>query len=136
MSRNTKRWTAFLGTIGFTTALLCFTIMLSGQNCPAFPIVKSTASSELPPCHQKETSANNETAPNCSSCHFEVSQESVQPKILDLHPNEEIVLFTVSELFLQKQNQTKNFVFSFFENRTFHSQKFVLLSIASIRILT
>lgn len=133
MSRNTKRWTAFLGTVGFTTALLCFTIMLSGQNCPAFPIVKSTASSELPPCHQKES---NETTPNCSSCHIEVSQESVQPKASDFDPNEEIVLFTVSELCLQKQNKTKNFVFSFFETRTFHSQKFVLLSIASIRILT
>ncbi|MBM9500489.1 hypothetical protein JWG44_09545 [Leptospira sp. 201903071] len=137
MSRNTKRWTAFFGTIGFTTALLCFTIMLSGENCPAFPISEKTASSDLPPCHQQEKpDPNGETSPNCSSCHFEVSQESIQPKTPDLHPNWETVLSTFSELFFQGWKLGKNFEFSLMETRSFNPHKFVLLSIASIRILT
>ncbi|AOP34378.1 hypothetical protein A0128_11270 [Leptospira tipperaryensis] len=125
-----------MGTIGFTTALLCFTIMLSGENCPAFPIAEKTASSDLPPCHQQEKSTNNETVPNCSSCHFEVSQESVQPKTLALHPIEKSVLSTVSKLFFQEQNRIQNFEFSYVEFPSFNPQKFILLSIASIRILT
>ncbi|MBM9578433.1 hypothetical protein JWG45_14885 [Leptospira sp. 201903070] len=137
MSRNIKRWTAFLGMLGFTTALLCFTIMLAGENCPAFPIVEKTASSDLPPCHQKEKSTHDdETLPNCSSCHFEVSQESIQLKTPDLHPNGQNVLSAFSEVFFQELKPGKNLEFSFLEARSFNPQKFVLLSIASIRILT
>ncbi|TGM57915.1 hypothetical protein [Leptospira adleri] len=136
MSRNAKRWIAFLGAIGFTTAFLCFTLMLSGKNCPAYPAVKSASSSDLPPCHRQDSSAQDETAPNCSSCHFEVSQESVQPKSPDLHPIQANVLSALSELLHSENDKVKNFELSFFRNRSLNPQKFVLLSIASVRILT
>ncbi|EMY79692.1 hypothetical protein LEP1GSC060_0016 [Leptospira weilii serovar Ranarum str. ICFT] len=133
MSQKTKRCAAFLGTIGLTAALFCFTVMLSGNHCPAFEVYDQTAKRDVSHCHQTEKT--NDTVSTCSSCNLLFSPESVHPKTPELERN----YFSILTVF---QN-TLHFApgIPFFPrnakdpNPNGNAYKFVLLSISSVRLL-
>ncbi|EMJ93301.1 hypothetical protein [Leptospira alstonii] len=133
MSQKTKRCAAFLGTIGLTVALLCFTVMLSGNHCPAFEVYDQTAKKDFSHCHQTEKT--NDTLPTCSSCNLLFSPESVHPKTPELDRNYFSILtvfhdtfhFAPGILFFPRNAKDRN--------PNFNVHKFVVLSISSVRLL-
>ncbi|EMN71171.1 hypothetical protein LEP1GSC100_4318, partial [Leptospira interrogans serovar Bataviae str. UI 08561] len=68
MKAKVKRCAAFLGMVGLTAALICFTVMLSGNSCPTF--YKSTQTN----CHSSEKT-DDQTSSTCSSCNLLFSAE-------------------------------------------------------------
>lgn len=132
MSKKTKRWAAFFGITGLVVALLCFTVMLSGSQCPAFGVSEQT-SADLPPCHQAEK--EKDPVPTCSSCDILVSPESVHPKTPELDRNYFSVLSVLQNPFELGFGNPGFAKVSRKEKRNFNAQKFTLQSITSIRLL-
>lgn len=133
MSKKTKRLAALFGMTGLVVALLCFTVMLSGNQCPAFGFSEQISANDLPPCHQTEKSSD--PVPTCSSCDILVSPESVHPKTPELDRNYFLVLSVLQNPF--------DFGFGIHTDRKDlygrspnpSSQKFTFQSIASVRLL-
>ncbi|XDD48928.1 hypothetical protein AB3N59_10805 [Leptospira sp. WS92.C1] len=134
MSRSRKHWIAFLGIAAFFMALFCFTIMLSGKNCPAFPSVQQASSGDLPPCHQKQDKTN--PVSSCSNCQLVVSPESLHPKTPEINLSYLSVLFW----FLDHENfdlgTFSRRIYPFLAVSKSNPQQSVLDSISSVRLLT
>ncbi|TGK37505.1 hypothetical protein EHQ12_09205 [Leptospira gomenensis] len=99
MNRQRKSVSALLGIFGLGTALFCFTVMLSGESCPAVSRSISYANSEepLPPCHSTQTSS--ETDSGCTGCDLVFSGESVQLQNPELKPRPHWILGRIADVF-------------------------------------
>ncbi|WP_061233522.1 hypothetical protein [Leptospira noguchii] len=119
-----KRCTAFLGMIGLTFALICFTVMLSGNSCPVFNQTIETN------CHPSPKT-DDQASPTCSSCNLFFSAE--HSKTPELYRN----YFSVLTVF-QNPFHFASLIFHFSKtgkNSNLNAQKFVSQSISSIRLL-
>ncbi|MCG6168279.1 hypothetical protein [Leptospira sanjuanensis] len=133
MNRKAKRLAAFFGATGLTVALVCFTVMLSGNRCPAWASANPAVQNDLPPCHQAEKAKD--PVPTCSSCDLVVSQESVHLPSPELDRNYFSVLSSIRNVF--PPSFGKFLVFRTADSRSskYDSQKSVLISISSVRLL-
>lgn len=121
-----KRCAAFLGMISLTSVLICFTVMLSGNTCPAFTQTIKTN------CHPSEKS-DDQTSSTCSSCNLLFSAE--HSKTPELYRN----YLSVLTIF-QNPSHFASLIFHFpktgkDQNSNLNAQKFVIQSISSIRLL-
>lgn len=127
MKAKVKRCAAFLGMIGLTAALICFTVMLSGNSCPTF--YKSTQAVEKN-CHSSEKT-DDQTSSTCSSCNLLFSAEhSKTPELYRSY-------FSVLTIF-QNYFHFASLIFHFpktWKDPNSNAQKFVVQSISSIRLL-
>ncbi|PJZ56575.1 hypothetical protein [Leptospira barantonii] len=133
MSKKTKRWAAFLGMTGLVVALLCFTVMLSGNQCPAFGFSEQTAANDLPPCHRTEKAKD--SVPTCSSCDLLVSPESVSSKNPDLERSYFSILSVLQNPFDLGWGILTDRNGLYERNSNFNAQKFTFQSISSVRLL-
>ncbi|TGL95193.1 hypothetical protein EHQ76_16745 [Leptospira barantonii] len=134
MSKKTKRWAAFFGMTGLVVALLCFTVMLSGNQCPAFGFSEQTAANDLPPCHRTEK-AKEDPVPTCSSCDLLVSPESVSSKNPELDRNYFSVLSVFQNPFELGFGILTDRKGLYERNSNVNAQKFTFQSISSVRLL-
>ncbi|TGM99239.1 hypothetical protein [Leptospira yasudae] len=133
MNQKAKRLAAFFGATGLTVALVCFTVMLSGNHCPAWTNANSTVQNDLPPCHQ--TKKAKDPVPTCSSCDLVVSQESIHPKSPELDRNYFSVLSSIQNVFHPSFGKFLVFPPANSGGSKYNAQKSVLISISSVRLL-
>ncbi|MDV6235270.1 hypothetical protein CH379_006480 [Leptospira ellisii] len=135
MNGKGKRGTALLGIFGLSTALFCFTVMLSGESCPAVSetAVSQTASEPLPPCHSPDASSERDSG--CSSCTLVVSGASVHSQNPELKSRPLWVWNRIPEFF--SVNFSAFFLASSGEFRSSHrfTPSYPLLSLSSVRLL-
>ncbi|RHX80115.1 hypothetical protein [Leptospira yasudae] len=135
MNQKAKRLAAFFGATGLTVALVCFTVMLSGNHCPAWAkTANATVQNNLPPCHQTEK-AKDPVPTTCSSCDLVVSQESIHPKSPELDRNYFSVLSSIQDVFRPTFGKFLVFPPADSGGSKYNAQKSVLISISSVRLL-
>ncbi|ULH27527.1 hypothetical protein FH581_001060 [Leptospira weilii] len=131
MSKKIERCATFLATLGLSAVLFCSTVMLSGNNCPAFVVSNQTPEQT---CHRSENT-NDSTDNTCSACNLFVSSESVHPKTPELGKNYFSILTAVQNSFHLTLGIFFSQTNSYDRNPNYNAQKFIIRLISTVRLL-